>query len=179
MPVIGAIFGAIVMGLIYWLMWGGGMSYIDARLNQRRDRLRHEENVRRRVEGEQEAANAPLRSLTDPREAATVLMVAVAMTRGEITPEQIDAISDQMRDVLQFGGDLDHRLSFCRYAAQRTEAPETAIDELAPLLRKSLESAEQAELRRMLEYVTALHGGPTDRQERFVELAMRRVAETA
>ena len=178
MPVIGAIFGAIVMGLIYWVMWGGGLAYIDAMLSSREDRRRREANARRRIESGKEAAKAPLRTLTDPREAATVLMCAAARVRGEPTPEQDAVITEQMRDVLGFDTDLQTRLSYCRYAVEQAQTPETTIEELAPLLHKSLEPSEQAELRAMLERVVSLHGGPTERQQRFVDLAMRRVAET-
>ena len=38
---------------------------------------------------------------------------------------------------------------------------------------------EKEELRTMLEQVSALHGGPTDRQERFVGTLMRRIREAA
>ena len=178
MPVIGAIFGAIVMGLIYWVMWGGGLAYIDAMLNARQEKRRREENDRRRIETRRDAAHAPLRTLTDPREAATVLMCAAALTRGDVTPEQMAAVTEAMRTTLGFGADLDDRLAYCRYSAEQAQTPETTIDELAPLLHRSLEPDERNELRGMLERVVALHGGPTERQQRFVDLAMRRVAET-
>ncbi|TDR94785.1 TerB family tellurite resistance protein [Enterovirga rhinocerotis] len=179
MPIVGAIFGAIVMGLIYWIMWGGGLAYIDAALNSRQERKRREQNAMRRIESDREAAKAPLRSITDPREAATALMLAVARSRGEITPEQTTAITGQMRERLGFDGDVDHRLSYCRFAAEKLAAPEAAIDEVAPLLRGALDPHEKEELRAMLEQVSALHGGPTDRQERFVGTLMRRINEAA
>lgn len=179
MPVLGAILGAIVMGLVYWIMWGGGLAYIDALLNARQERKRREEGARRRIETEKHAAHAPLRALGDAREAATALMLAAARTRGEITPEQRGAVSEQMRDVLGFGADLDDRLSYCRFAVERAETPETVIEEVGPLLREALDPHERDELRAMLERVTALHGGATDSQERFVAKAMRRVTERA
>ena len=40
MPIAGAILGAVLTGLFYWLMWGGGLNYIDARLQQSRERKR-------------------------------------------------------------------------------------------------------------------------------------------
>jgi hypothetical protein len=177
MPIIGAILGAVMLGLMYWIMWGGGLSYINAMLDSRQERRRREESAQRRLESQREAKRAPLRSIGDPREAATALMIAAARVRGEVTPEQLEAMREQMRTVLGFGDDLEHRLSYCRFAAEGTEAPEAAIDEVAPLLRTALDPAEREELRAMLERVTALHGGPTDRQERFVALALRRVSE--
>lgn len=175
MPIIGAIFGAVMLGLVYWIMFGGGLAYIGAMLDSRDARKRHEKNARRRVEVQKEAAKAPMRSLTDPREAAIVLMLAAAQCRGEVTPEQEGAIKDQMGRVLEITDDLDGRLSFCRFAADRAENPEATIDEVVPPLRKALEPSEREDVRSMLEAVTAIHGGPTDRQEKFVALAMRRL----
>lgn len=179
MPIIGALLGAVALGLVYWIMFGGGLSYIDALLSTRQERKRREENARRRVESDLDATKAPLRSIADPREAATVLMLALARSRGEITPEQIAVVTDRMGTVLGFGDDLDHRLGYCRFAAEKLAAPEAAIDEVAPLLRGALDPHEKEELRAMLDQVAALHGGPTDRQERFVGTLMRRVGEAA
>lgn len=175
MPIVGALFGAIMLGLVYWIMFGGGLSYIGAMLDGRDERKRREKSAQRRIEVAKEAATAPMRSLTDPREAATALMVAAAMCRGDLTPEQEAAIKDQMGRVLEITEDVGNRLSFCRFAAERAESPEATIDEVVPALRAALEPAEREDVRAMLEAVTAVHGGPTERQEKFVALAMRRL----
>ena len=175
MPIIGAIFGAVMLGLVYWIMFGGGLAYIGAMLDSRDERKRHEKNARRRVEVQKEADKAPMRSLADPREGATVLMIAAALCRGELTPEQEAAIKDQMGRVLEITDDVDNRFGFCRFAAQKAETPEATIDEVVPVLRDALEPAEREDVRAMLEAVTSVHGGPTERQEKFVGVAMRRL----
>jgi hypothetical protein len=45
---------------------------------------------------------APLRALKDPRDAAAVLMVAVAEARGVMTPEQETLVQERMASVLGF-----------------------------------------------------------------------------
>ncbi len=172
MPIIAAIIGAVMTGLFYWFMFGGGMAYIDTRLRERDKRKQ-----RAALPAKQEAA--PLRSLQDPREAAVILMIAVALARGVPTPEQLDVVRDQMRDVLGFAADLSGHFAYCRFAAEQAPSPEGTIDDLADLLRRSLNRDERIELGSMLERVAALHGGPTERQERFVSLVLRRVTEAA
>jgi hypothetical protein len=116
MPLIGAIVGAIVTGLFYWLMWGGGMQYIDARMRQSRDRKREAEQRAAAIEKQR---MAPLRSIADARDAAAVLMVLVASQRGVPTPEQNAAIEREMREVLGFGAELDGRMAYAKSPPSR------------------------------------------------------------
>ena len=107
MPIAGAILGAVLTGLFYWLMWGGGLNYIDARLQQSRDRKR---DLERRAGALENQRMAPLRSICDARDGAVLLMLLVASQRGVPTPEQLSAIEGEMRDVLGFGSELSGRL---------------------------------------------------------------------
>lgn len=170
MPIIGAVIGAIMTGLLYWFMWGGGMEYVDGAMRDRKDR-------KRRLAKRQEIGTPPLKALKDPREAATALLIQAALARGIMTPEQRDKIRDQMKTVLNYGPELEDRLQFCEFAAGQAQTPEMAIEDVVDLLRKSLDEPEREDLRRMLDRVVALHGGPTERQENFVARAMRRIAE--
>ena len=170
MPIIAAVIGAVLTGLLYWFVWGGGMEYVDARLHDNADRKR------RAVRDQQREAASPLRSISDPREGATILMMATGLARGVLTPEQIGVIEDQMRKVLGYEGNLIAPVACSRVAAEGASSPEAAVDDLTDILRRSLTRAEKAELEAMLERVAALHGGPTDRQERLVALVRRRLA---
>ena len=60
MPVVAAVIGAIMTGLFYWLMWGGGLNYIDARIRQSSDRKR---DAQRRAATIERQRMAPLRSI--------------------------------------------------------------------------------------------------------------------
>jgi hypothetical protein len=175
MPIIGAIVGAIVTGLFYWLMWGGGLDYIDARLRQSRDRKRDAEGRAAAIEKQR---MAPLRSIADARDGACVLMVLVAAQRGVPTPEQNAAIEREMREVLGFGAELTGRIAYAKFAAEQALSAEDAVDSLAPLFRSKLAAEEREELFGMLRRVAEVHGGPIPAQERAIERAERRLRET-
>ena len=165
MPVIAAVAGAILTGLFYWLIWGKGLEYIEHRWKEGRDTKR---DLRRRESALQAERTAPLRSIEDPRDAATVLMCLVARQRGVPTPEQQAAIERQLKEVLELGNDIPQRVALGMFAAEKATAPDEAIDELAPLLRRSLNAAECNELFDMLSRVAEVHGGPTAEQEKLI-----------
>jgi hypothetical protein len=168
MPIIATIVGAIATGLMYWLIWGKGLEYIDYRWQEKRD-------AKRRAEALADKRRAPLRAISDAREAATVLMLMIAKERGVPTPEQIAAIEREMREVLELGRDAGVRLTGARFAAEQAPSFEFAAEELTPLLRGKLEGGEWEQLFGMLERVAAVHGGPTPEQERGIALARRRM----
>jgi|SRR5829696_6243630 len=175
MPVVAAVIGAIMTGLFYWLMWGGGLDYIDARIRQSSDRKR---DAQRRAAAIERQRMAPLRSIADARDAAAVLMVLVASQRGVPTPEQNAAIEREMREVLGFGAELTGRIAYAKFAAEQALSAEDAVDALAPLFRSNLTAGERKELFGMLRRVAEAHGGPIPAQERVIERAERRLRET-
>jgi hypothetical protein len=174
MPIIGAIVGAVVTGLFYWLLWGGGLQYIDARLQQSRDRKRDAERRAAAIENQR---MAPLRSISDARDAAVLLMLLVAGERGVPTPEQLEAIGREMRDVLGFGAELDGRLAYAKFAAEQALSAQDAVDALVPLFRCTLSADERQDLFDMLRRVAEVHGGPIPLQERVIERVERRLSE--
>ena len=174
MPVIAAIVGAVLMGLFYWLIWGQGLQYIDMRLRESRDRKRDARNRAAAIEAQR---LAPLRSIADARDAAAVLMILVARERGEPTPEQTAAIEREMREVLGFGAELGARFTYARFAAEQAGSAEDAVDVLAPLFQSKLTPDEREDLFGMLRRVAEVHAGPTDRQERAIERAERRLRQ--
>src|SRR5215210_3632689 len=104
-----AIFGAVVTGLMYWLIWGKGLEYLEYRWRAAATNRRDEKN---RAEAQARQRMAPLHSIQDSRDAATALMIGVAQERGVITPEQIMAIKREMGDVLGLFEDRPARFSF-------------------------------------------------------------------
>jgi hypothetical protein len=174
MPVIAAIAGAVMTGLFYWLMWGGGLQYIDVRMQQSRDRNRDAERRAAAIENQR---MAPLRSIADARDGAAVLMVLVASQRGVPTPEQNAAIEREMREVLGFRAELNGRLAYARFAAEQALSAEDAVDALAPLFRSNLTGEEREELFGSLRRIAEVHGGPIAPQERVIERTERRLRE--
>lgn len=180
MPILAALLGAIMTGLVWWLMFGRGLEYIEHRLQERGAARRGQAALEGRREAERQRLLAPVRSVTDPREAAALLMLLVAQARGLPTPEQVAAIERQMVEVLGLAAeDARSRLAYLRHAAERAPSPEEAVDEAAPLLREALTRAERKDLHTMLERVAALHGGPSEAQERIIARTLRRLGETA
>ena len=170
MPILIALAGALVTGLIYWVRYGDGMEHIDHAVRDWR-------TARRRRASERDIRSAPVRSLRSPADAVGVLMTLVARQRGVPTPEQESEILNQMRDVTDPGDDLATRMAVIRHAADQAPDPDTAIQSLAPLLRVRLTQAERDDLCRMLRAVATVHQGPTEPQNRFIEQVRRAIHE--
>lgn len=170
MPIIAAVFGALVAGLVYWIKYGNGIEHID-------NAVRDWRGTRRRMASERQIRSAPLRSLRHPADAAGVLMEMVARLRGVPTPEQEAVITAQMRGIVEAGDDLDTRMVFVRHAA--AQAPDTtlAIKILAPVLHDALSFSERDHFADMLRTVAEVHQGPTEAQERLIDEIIRAIAE--
>lgn len=177
MPVIAAVFGAIATGVIYWMIWGGGMEYLSHRLSASGEQKRRELLSKRRAEAEAEARRTALKTLPETRDGAVALMCLVAGERGEMTTEQLDLVRSEMRDVLEFGSDLEERLVLARHAVQLAPSKTIALMDLRDLLRPHLSKSEFGELFAMLRRVAALHGGPTENQERLIGEAERQLPQ--
>ncbi len=176
MPVIAAIAGAVLTGILYWLMWGKGLEYIEQRWQSGRDRKR---DLAAREASFLSRRIAPLRSVSDARDAGTILMCLVAGQRGVPTPEQRAEIERHMADVLELGGEVPQRLSFAMFAAEKATVPDEAVDALAPLLRERLDRAECNELLDMLSRVAEVHGGPVPEQEKLIARVERALVRPA
>jgi hypothetical protein len=173
MPIIAIVLSGVVSGLFLWLTRGGGLEQIDQVLRERRDRKRREKAL-------EQQSLAPLRALKDPRDAAAVLMVAVAEARGVMTPEQETLVQERMGSVLGFAdADIGARLIYARHAARQAPSIDAIVADLTDLVREKLSRAERRELETMLDAVAALHGGPTDAQERAIALTSRRLVAAA
>jgi hypothetical protein len=173
MPVIGAIVGAIMTGFMYWLFWGRGLEYIDHRLSNAANAKRSRQQ---RALAEERRRTAPLRDVSDPRDAAAILMFLVAGQRGVPTPEQVAVITGEMTGLLALGDEIPERLALARFSAETAGSFDHAFEALGPLLRDRLTPAERAELVAMLRKVADVHGGPTPDQERAVGYADRYLA---
>jgi hypothetical protein len=176
MPVIAAIAGAVLTGIFYWLMWGKGLEYLEHRWQSGRDRKR--DHVAREA-ARLSQRTAPLRSVSDARDAATILMCLVAGQRGVPTPEQRAEIERHMSEVLELSGEAPQRLSFALFAAEKATIPDEAVDSLAPILRERLDRAECNQLLEMLSRVADVHGGPIPEQEKLIARVERALVRAA
>lgn len=170
MPIIAAVFGALIAGLIYWIKYGNGMEHLD-------NAVRDWRGARRRTASERQIRSAPLRSLRHPADVAGVLMAMVARLRGVPTPEQEAAITAQMRSIVAPGDDIETRMVFIRHVAAQAPDTKVAIKVLAPILHDALSFAERDHFAAMLQRVAEVHQGPTEAQERLIDEILRAIAE--
>lgn len=170
MPILAAVAGAVMTGLLYWFMYGNGMEQIDQLFRDRR-------NAKLRAKSASQFRSAPIRSIKNPTDAAGVLMLLVALARGTPTPEQETEIAHQLRRITEPDDDLAARLVIIRHAVTQISDADTAIGHLAPLLRKQLDTSERDDLERMLEAVAVIHNGPIEAQERLIARIMRSLTE--
>lgn len=172
MPVIAAVVGAVMTGLLYWFRYGDGMALIDRHLSDRR-------SAKLRAKSEAAFRAAPVRSIREPADAAGTLMYLVARARGTPTPEQVSAIEAEMRAITPPGDNLASRMVYIRHAAEQAADGEMAIRHLAPLLRDKLTSSERADLVRMLGAIAAIHEGPIPAQEHLIARTTRELMASA
>ncbi len=99
MPFIGALLGAIMTGLMWWVLFGNGKEVIEHWLDSRNEEARRKASGEEAMRGRENERRAALRTLQDPREAAIAVMVAVAEARGLARPEiQPRKVGDQRGD---------------------------------------------------------------------------------
>lgn len=173
MPVILAIFGALMSGLVMWMIWGNGMEVVNHYLDARAEKKKREKDTRAAIESRFQSARAPLRAILDPREAALALLTKLAMLRGEITMEQNALLSRLATDRLQLPGKAEHHTTVAAFAVRSVESYSAVIDELSPLFLETLTEEETDDLFSMLGEMARLHGGPNEGQERMIERCAR------
>ena len=172
MPIIAAVIGAIMTGLLYWFRYGDGMSHIDRHVSDRR-------SAKLRAESEAAYRAAPIRTIRDPVDAAGVLMYLVARARGTPTPEQEAVIEAELRAIAPPGGSLANRIVYLRHAAEQAADVTLAIRHLGPLLCEKLTPSERSDLERMLAAVAAVHQGPIPAQDSVMSQVVTALMATA
>lgn len=173
MPVVMAILGALFSGLMMWVIWGNGMQVINHYLDLRAEKKKREKDTLLALENRVTKARAPLRAITDPREAALALLTKFAMLRGEITMEQNVMLSRFASERFNLPGKPEHHTTLAAFAVSGVEGFSAVIDDLAPLFRSTLTPDEVADLMAMMSDMGKLHGGPTEQQLRMMERMAR------
>jgi hypothetical protein len=85
MPIIALVFSTLGFWAIYWFVRMGGVDHVHAVLSRRK------EGARRAAAREREQT-APLRTIDDPRDAATILMFLMARVGGDPTPSKLPSL---------------------------------------------------------------------------------------
>jgi hypothetical protein len=166
MPVILAIIGAVSTGLTYWFVFGNGGEVLSQWLRDRRD-------GKRRAEARHIQSTAPMKAISDPRDAAIALMVCVASIRGDITPEQEAVIRKHIGETLGLDKEIDKRLTIAKFAAAQSPSSIDSIEAVKGTLQNSVGVDERQQLGAMLTETAAVHGGPSEAQQRFIDNVIR------
>jgi uncharacterized tellurite resistance protein B-like protein len=176
MPVILAILGALMSGLVMWMVWGNGIQVINHWLDASAEKSKAEKDAKAIAEAREKARRAPLRAIEDPREAALVVLTKLAMLRGEITAEQNLALSKIAADRLGLEGKPDHHTTLAAFAARAAGDGASVVADLSPLFHVRLSREEKRDLFAMLDEIAALHGGPTEAQGAMIERLAKRMS---
>lgn len=104
-----------------------------------------------------------LREIDDPRLAATVMMVAIAKSEGDLTESQKKTILDQVETRLQIGGDAAQELFVhARWLISDLGDVDTVVRRTTRPVAARCTDGEKSELIDMLRTVADVEGGMTD-----------------
>lgn len=122
-------------------------------------------NLPRKLAFRRKTGKAGSDLVTDPREAAVILMLEIARARGEVTRTQKDVIEEIMSE--QFGFNVEEAEEILVQASW-VSAPDAGTDRIIRRMVKIVQSAvtheEIVELDAMLERVSEADGLPTSDQ---------------
>ena len=172
MPVIAAIVSGLLFWACYWFFYLDGHKKIEAALGARRD-------SKRRAAALDSQARAPIKSINDPREAATVLLFLVARQKGDYSAAQLAAIEQEMRGTMAIEGDLAPFLSYAHWACTQTPGATVAIQDVAPLFNERLTADERDDLFAMVERIANVDGPPNEDQRAALAALKARLSPPA
>jgi len=167
MHIIIAILGALAAA--FW-----AFTYFVGAANEGREAVRDVKGVIRRGKWNRRIDQRLIENLSDPREAAAVLLYQMAAYDGHVTDRQYQTIVNQMRDAF----DADEETAEGLYAFGRMAVGEIndAGNNVRKILRPVTEvctNAEKQQLVELLEHAAEIEGPPRDIQRRLIAEARR------
>ncbi|NHK28899.1 hypothetical protein FF098_013335 [Parvularcula flava] len=115
-----------------------------------------------------------IETLSDPREAAAILMVQIASYDGEVTFGQKARIENLMLTNFQCEADEAQGLySFGRMAVGQINDAANSLRHILKPIQEKLDSSEKADLVQMLDTVAEVEGEPNDRQRHLIAAVRR------
>lgn len=168
MHIILAILGALAAA--FWAF----THFVNA-ANEGRETVRDVKGVIRRGKWNRRVDKRLIENLSDPREAAAVLLYQIAAYDGHVTDRQYRTIVSEMREAFE----ADEETAEGLYAFGRMAVGEIndAANNVRKILRPVTEvctDAEKSQLVELLERTAEIEGPPTDMQRRLI-LETRRV----
>jgi hypothetical protein len=166
MPIVLLVVSTLAFWTIYWFIRMGGIDHIRERSARRKDEAQ-------RAEARKLAQTAPLRTVDDPRDAATILMLLIPRAR-DATPKQIAVIEEAMRGVFGFDHDLNERLTHARFIASRAQSFAQAAGLFADLFNQRLTDEERRQLVGLVQEIARIDG-PSTTQIADIEVLKQKV----
>lgn len=157
----------VVVLALSGLIWRLLMAIKEAR--QTKDADFSAESLSQQLIERRKSASKGSNFITDPREAATVLMVEIARTNGDISDAQRHEIVLTLIDQLKFDEDL--ALSIIKHvdwATKEESGMEFLHRRMAKLLKAKVSEADLIELDFMLVQISEVEGQPTPDQLRII-----------
>jgi hypothetical protein len=109
------------------------------------------------------AESSPVAAVEDPAAAATAMLIALAASRGNLSPAAEAAIKDEMRTTMG-QQNVEEAFTFARWVADHANDPGDLTLRFARLWMSALQPSERADLHAMATRIAAVDGEPTDLQ---------------
>jgi hypothetical protein len=127
------------------------------------DTARRIRGVYRRKRFRNKAESSPIESVGDPAAAAVAMLIALASSRGLLSPAAETAIKGEMRNVMALTN-IDEVFTFARWVAEHANDPGNLTLRFSKLWMSALQPSERADLHAMASRIAAVDGEPTDLQ---------------
>ncbi|WP_425409741.1 TerB family tellurite resistance protein [Hyphococcus sp.] len=143
--------------------------------NQGRETVRDVGGVIRRGQWNRRVDKRLIENLSDPREAAAVLLYQIAAYDGHVTDRQYQSIVAEMREVFEADEETAEGLyAFGRMAVGEINDAGNSVRKILRPVTEICTPAEKRELVEVLERTAEIEGPPSDVQRRLI-LEARRV----
>ena len=167
MSIIIAILGALAAA--FW-----AFTHFMNAANQGREAIGDVKGVIRRGKWNRRVDQRLIENLSDPREAAAVLLYQIAAYDGAVTDRQAAQIVDDMRNAFQADDETAQGLyAFGRMAVGEINDAGNNVRKILRPVTEVCAEAEKQQLIEMLERTAEIEGAPTDLQRQLIAEARR------
>jgi uncharacterized tellurite resistance protein B-like protein len=147
-----------IVGVVLWRMSQAASAARDVA-----DAANEVSSLARRFSWWRKTSRNPLDAVTDTREAATAMMVAIAQYDGNITERERSAIVSAISQTFNATDkQAEELLAQARFLVKDVVDPSNCFNRLAPLMAKQLGANERGELIEMLTKIANADGAPSD-----------------
>lgn len=147
---------AVVGGIIIWIIRLGSLARSSREIGDAAGDIM---GAARRARIRRKATASPLTTLSDPRDAAVALMVAVTKTEGDLTQTQAKFIERQAVELLGYA-DGAEALAHGRWLCQEAVEPGHVVQRVVPLISKACDEEQKRDIVRLMTEVASLDSEP-------------------